>query len=281
MRVILILLFSILFTCHIGAQVIYSQKDIQFFDAVLWEAKKTNLSDSSIDKIVLHVGKLFLGKPYVGGILDRPATENLVINLNGLDCVTYLESAIALSMIIKQNKTGFEDFCSELKFIRYRNGVMDGYASRLHYFYDWINDNQQKGILENITANIGGQFFVKDINIMSQNRIKYPHLKEDSSLIILKKIEEELSSMNKFYIPKEEIQLSENQIQDGDLVAIATTIYGLEVAHVGIVIHINKELHIMHASSLNKKVEISEVSLSEILKNNSTYSGIIISRLKI
>jgi hypothetical protein len=86
--------------------------------------------------------------------------------------------------------------------------------------------------------------------------------------------------MMKFYIPKEEIHLNGDQIQDGDLIAISTTIYGMEVAHVGIVIHINKVPHLMHASSLNKKVEISELSLSDILINNSTYSGIIISRLK-
>jgi hypothetical protein len=280
MRVILVLLFSIQLPGYLIAQVLYSQKDVQIFNSILSAAEKNHLADSAIEKIVIHVGKQFLGSPYVGGILDQPESENLVIDLNGLDCVTYLESTLALSIIIKENKTQFEDFCDELKFIRYRNGILNGYASRLHYFYDWINNNQQKGILENKTETIGGRPFEKKINSMSKNRIKYPHLKEDSSLIVVKKIEEGLSSMNKFYIPKEEIQLTEDQIQDGDLVALAPSIDGLEVAHVGIAIHLNKRLHLMHASSLNKKVEISELSLSEMLKNNSTYTGIIISRLK-
>jgi hypothetical protein len=263
------------------AQILYSQKDIQVFNSILSEAKKINLSDSAIDKIVIYVGKQFLGTPYVGGILDKPETENLVIDLSGLDCVTYLESTIALSIIIKENKTQFEDFCNELIFIRYRNGEMDGYASRLHYFYDWINNNQQKGILENITETIGGKPFIKNINCMTAKRANYPHLKEDSSLLIVKKVEEELSSMNKFYIPKEEILRAEDQIQDGDLVAFATTIDGMEVAHVGIAIHLNNVLHLMHASSLNNKVEISEASLFDMLRNKSTYAGIIVSRLKI
>lgn len=280
MKVFLMLLFSIQLPCHLIAQVLYSQQDIQVFNSILYEAKKTNLSDSAIDKIVIYAGKQFLGSPYVGGVLDKPETENLVIDLSGLDCVTYLESTIALSIVIKKNKTQFEDFCNELKFIRYRDGVMNGYASRLHYFYDWINNNQQKGILENITEGIGGRPFVKNINSMTTNRIKYPHLKEDSSLIIVKKVEEGLSSMNKFYIPKEELLLAGDKIRDGDLIAIATTIAGMEVAHVGIAIHLNTGLHLMHASSLNRKVEISEVTLFDMLKNKSTYAGIIVSRLK-
>ena len=134
MKVFLMLLFSIQLPCHLIAQVLYSQQDIQVFNSILYEAKKTNLSDSAIDKIVIYAGKQFLGSPYVGGVLDKPETENLVIDLSGLDCVTYLESTIALSIVIKKNKTQFEDFCNELKFIRYRDGVMNGYASRLHYF---------------------------------------------------------------------------------------------------------------------------------------------------
>jgi hypothetical protein len=157
---------------------------------------------------------------------------------------------------------------------------MNGYASRLHYFCDWINNNQQKGILENITEGIGGKPFVKDINIMTSNRTKYSHLKEDSSFIIVRKVEEELSSMNKFYIPKDEIQQAECKIQDGDLIALTTTINGLEVAHVGIAIHFNHRLHLMHASSLDKKVEISDIPLSEMVQNKTTYAGIIVSRLK-
>jgi len=280
MKLFLIGLFSIWLHGQLIAQAVYSQKDIQVFNSILSEAKKSNLSDSAIDKIVIYVGKQFLGSSYVGGVLDKPETEKLVIDLSGLDCVTYLESAIALSIIIKENKTQFEDFCNVLKFIRYRNGVMNGYASRLHYFYDWINNNQQKGILENITEAIGGKPFVKSINCMTLKRANYPHLKEDSSLINVKKVEEELSSMNKFYIPKEEMLLAEDAIRDGDLIAFATTLEGLEVAHVGIAIHLNNRLHLMHASSLNKKVEISEMPLYEMLRSKSTYAGIIVARLK-
>lgn len=279
MRVLSFLLFSIVLQFPLEAQIIYSQDDIRVFNSILSEAEKCNLADSTLDKIVTYVGKQLLGTPYVGGVLDKPESENLVVNLNSLDCVTYIENTIALSIIVKENETQFDDFCRELGFIRYRNGIIDGYASRLHYFYDWINNNQQKEILRNITQAVGGKPFIKQINIMSVNRTKYPHLKEDSSLNIVKKVEEELSSMPKYYIPKEEMHLCQDRICDGDLIAFATTVEGLEVAHVGIAVHLDKKLHLMHASSLNKKVEISDVPLSEMLRNKSTYSGIIVSRL--
>jgi len=281
MRVFLVFLFAVHLPGYLIAQGLYTHDDVKVYNSILSEAKRSDLCDSAIDKIIISVGKQFLGTPYVGGVLDLPETENLVIDLSRLDCVTYLESTIALSIIIKESKTQFEDFCDELEFIRYRNGIMNGYASRLHYFYDWINNNQQKGILENITETIGGKPFVKNINCMTAKRTNYPHLKEDSSLYIIKMIEAELSVMNKFYIPKEELPQAEDQIQDGDLIALATTIDGLDVAHVGLAIHLNNQLHLMHASSLNKKVEISEVSLFEMLRNKSTYAGIIVARLKI
>lgn len=279
MKTFLIILFSLILPYHLVAQILYSQKDVQIINSILSDAKKTNLSDSTIDKIVIHVGKQFLGTPYVGGVLDKPVIENLVIDISELDCVTFLENTVALSLTIRKNKIQFEDFCNELKFIRYRDGIMNGYASRLHYFYDWINNNEKKGVLQNITSVTGGKPYLRTVNSMTVNRLKYAHLKDDSSALVVKKVEEELTTMSKFYLPKEDIRLAEDNIKDGDLIALTTTIEGMEVAHVGIAIHQNSRLHFMHASSLGKKVEISSVPLFDMIKNKTIYTGIIVARL--
>ncbi len=280
MKTILTLIFSLQLSFPLIAQVLYAPNDVQVFNTVMDEAKKTHLSDSAIGSIVLHVGKQLLNTPYVGGVLDKPEIEKLVVDLSRLDCVTFLESVVALSMTIQKGNTQFDDFCHELQFIRYRDGVMNGYASRLHYFSEWIQNNAQKGILEPITANIGGKAFTKKIQIMTANRAKYPHLQEDSSLLAVKKAEERLSSLQLHYLPKEELLLTGDKIKDGDLVALVTSIDGLDVSHVGIAVHVNSELHLMHASSLSKKVEISEVTLFEMLRNKSTCPGIMAARLK-
>lgn len=278
MKICLALICFMGLFCPLTAQILYTPQDVQVFNAIINAAQKADLSNSAMSVIILHTGKQFLGTPYVGGVLDIPETENLVVNLSQLDCVTYLEIVVALSMTIKKGKTQFEDFCHELTFIRYRNGVMNGYASRLHYFSEWIHNNEQKGILENISAAIGGKPFVKKINMMTTNRVNYPHLKEDSSLNVIRQAEERLSSMQLFHMPKEELLFAGDKIQDGDLIAITTAIDGLDVAHVGIAIHVNSELHLMHASSLSKKVEISGISLFEMLCNKSTYTGILVAR---
>ncbi len=242
-------------------------------------AEKFRWPDSSVSDIIINVGRHLLGKQYVGGVLDKPAKESLVINLEELDCVTFLESTVALAIVIKERKTGFEDFCNQLKFIRYRNGVQGDYTSRLHYFYEWIVNNQNKGILENITESIGGKPLVKNINFMSRNSSKYPGLSLDSSIDEIRKSEEWLNSLNKHYIPKAEIRQRESMIRSGDLIAITTTVEGLEVAHVGFAIRVNNSLHFMHASSTNKKVEVSELPLHEFIQNKASWSGIIVARL--
>lgn len=280
MKIYLTLIFSIGLPGYLDAQVLYTQHDVQVFSTVMNEANKAHLSDSSIGSMVLYVGKQLLNTPYAGGLLDVPEAENLVVDLSRLDCVTYLESVVAFSMTIKKGKTSFEDFCHELKFIRYRDGVMNGYASRLHYFSEWIHNNEQKGILEDITATIGGKPFVKKIHMMTTNRVNYPHLNDCISLNAIKQAEETLNSIRKFYLPKEDLLHNANKINEGDLIAITTAIDGLDVAHVGIAVHVNSELHLMHASSLNKKVEISKGSLFEMLRNNATYTGIMVARLR-
>ncbi|MBN1144337.1 MAG: DUF1460 domain-containing protein [Bacteroidales bacterium] len=280
MKILLILISSLGLSCNLITRDLYTQRDVQLFNTVMNEAKKAHLSDSSISSIVVHTGKQLLNTPYVAGVLDKPETESLVVDLSRLDCVTFLESVVALSMTIKKGKSEFKDFCSELKYIRYRDGVMNGYASRLHYFSEWIQNNAQKGILEPVTTEIGGKSFVKKINLMTTKRANYPHLKEDSSMVAIKRAEERLSSMQHYYLPKEELLSAGDKIRNGDLIALVTSVDGLDVSHVGIAIYVNSELHLMHASTLSKKVEISEVSLFEMLRNRSTCPGIMVARLK-
>ena len=53
----------------------------------------------------------------------------------------------------------------------------------------------------------------------------------------------------------------------------------LDIVHTGFAIEKNGRIHLMHASSKNMKVEISEKTLSDYLVGNKSQSGIIVSRL--
>lgn len=254
--------------------------DIEIFNSLKQIAKAMSFNSMSTESKIIETGKLFLQTPYVGGTLDKNEKEILVVNLHQLDCTTYLENVSAFSQSL--GNPDFLNFSKNLKLIRYRNGKIKDYASRLHYFTDWIIDNEKKGLITNITKEIGGETYNKTINFMSEHISSYPALTRDSSLI--KKIietEKRLNSHTFFYIPEDKIQQVEGKIHDGDFIAITTNIKGLDISHTGIAIHLNNRLHLMHASSKEKKVVISDLPLAEIIQKNRLQSGIQVARVKL
>jgi hypothetical protein len=223
---------------------------------------------------------MFLQTPYVGGTLESEGGEKLVVNLRELDCTTYLENVVVLSSIARQNDFSENDFLNKLKKLRYRKGELGDYSSRLHYFSDWIFENEQKGIVKNVTREIGGVAYQKEINFMSNHVDSYAALKADSSLIVsIRNTENAINGRDLFYIPEDDIQGVEDKIHNGDLIAITTKIKGLDISHVGIAIHVNDRLHLMHASSLAKEVVISDIPLADILKESKLQSGIMVARV--
>ena len=235
---------------------------------------------SQQDKIVA-VAKMFMQTIYVGGTLEGNGKEQLVVNFRELDCTTYLENVVALSKALSKKQVKIDDFLNELENIRYRNGKLTDYSSRLHYFSDWIYENEKKGIVKNITAEIGGESYDKTINFMSMHVNSYPALQADTTLVEeIRKIEKEINNRELFFIPETNIHQLEDHINNGDLIAITTKIKGLDISHVGIAVHVNNRLHLMHASSKAEKVIISDIPLAEMLMKSKYQSGIMVARLK-
>jgi len=231
------------------------------------------------DKIV-EVAKMFMQTAYVGGTLDGNEKEQLVVNLREMDCTTYLENVVALSKALSKKEVKADDFLKELENLRYRNGKLTDYSSRLHYFSDWIYENEKKGIVKNITSEIGGEVYHKTINFMSTHVNSYPALQSDTVLVDeIRKTEKEINKRELFFIPETNIQQIEGKIQNGDLIAITTKVEGLDISHVGIAIHVNDRLHLMHASSKAKKVIISDIPLAEMLMKSKYQSGIMVARV--
>ena len=132
------------------------------------------LLENDFGKTMVSIGKTFIGTPYVAKTLEVGETESLVVNLHGLDCTTFVENVLAFSLLLRKGASDFDAFTRTLENIRYKDGKLDGYASRLHYFSEWIANNQKKGLLKDITAEIGGEVITKNINFMSTHRQLYP-----------------------------------------------------------------------------------------------------------
>ncbi len=259
--------------------VLFHAMDKQICNAILKNGTKEGLSDNPLNEIVISVAMSFLGTEYVGHTLETAGEEKLVINLRGLDCTTYLENVVVLSRLIKQEKTTFEEYARELIKIRYRDGRLNRYPSRLHYFSDWLYNNGKKGIVTDITKELGGQPYEKEINFMTRNRENYSQLNSDAFVEEMRKIEQQLTAYDFFYVPQSNVEEIEDRVRNGDLIAITSTVDGLDIAHVTIAFHHNNRLHILHASSSQDKVVISENPLAEYLKNNKSQDGIMIGRL--
>ncbi len=238
------------------------------------------LGDSDISEIIATVGKSFLGVEYVAGTLDKNINEEkLIIMISGLDCVTYVENVLAISSVIKKGKINLESYKSELQLIRYRNGEINGYPSRLHYFTDWIYDNQQKGIVRDVTEEIGGIPYNKKIDFMTTHTTSYKQLEGNSEFINeMESIEANMNNRNLYYIKKSEVDKYYDKMQTGDIIATTTSIEGLDVTHTGFIYKENGKTKFMHASITKGEIVISEEELKEYLKGNKKQTGIIIAR---
>jgi len=278
---LLVFLSIFLYSSNINSQV-FSEKDVEVCNAKFNLAVDKSLCKKPINEIVIEIGKSFLETEYIAHTLEKEGDEQLVINLTGLDCTTFLENTLTLSRCIKKNKTSFEDYQYELTFVRYRDGKIDKYPSRLHYFSDWIFNNQQKGIVEDITEEIGGKPIKFKLNFMSENPKYYAQLKDNPEFIpIIRKQEEEVNARQYYYIPENDIEKIESKIQTGDLIALTTPEKGLDIGHVGIAIKMdNGRIHFLHAPLIGSKVQITELPLSDYVIKNKKRNGIIVLRVQ-
>jgi hypothetical protein len=258
--------------------VIYQPEDRAIHDDLVRSFCNQGERTRPVGELMLDVGKYFLGFPYASHTLEREGRETLVINLRGFDCFTFVENVVGLAGLISKGKSHFMSYAAQLKRIRYRSGILKGYSSRLHYFSDWLYDNEQKGILKNVTRRSGGEPFRKNFNFMTRHREEYPALSMEKSYREMMAIEKRLSGRLLHHIPKAALGKLGDAVENGDLIAITTGIEGLDVIHVGLAVRLRKGLHLLHASEVEKKVVISDVTLYQYLSRRKMMTGIMVGR---
>ena len=263
----------------------YTSEDSALVVKLLKEAQTQRGAESRM----MYFGKKFLGIPYVGHTLELGNEEHLIVNLRELDCTTFVETVAALSLCDKNNQRTFEDYCRNLMKIRYRNGVMNGYPSRLHYFTWWGEDNERLGVVRDITpvSEPWGPYTavqVIHINYMSQHPTLYKQLKNHPKFVpIIKALEDDTNGKSFRYIPKQNLNWKQTtslgMIHDGDIVAMLTDKDGLDTRHIGIAFWQKGRLHLLHASSLYKKVLMSKETFYEYEMKQPKHTGIRVWRL--
>ena len=236
-------------------------------------------SKSSLSACIIENAQQLNGSPYVPGTLEVAGPEKLVCFTDKFDCVTFVEYVLALS-IYQAGNTQNKTFEAILQQLRYRHGKIDGYGSRLHYFSEWILENEKNGFIQNITPKISSSPYKKNIRFMTSNAPKYPPLTDKKELKKVSLAEHRISDYTWNYIPKSKINHISDQILSGDIIAITTDIKDLDFVHTGFAIRTEDGVHLLHASESEGKVVISKKTLYDYLKSHKHQSGIMILRVK-
>jgi hypothetical protein len=259
--------------------IVYTPRDVEIFREVMARAAAERLDTLPIGDIIVRVARPFVGDPYTPQTLELPGPERVVVNLREFDCVTYVESVLALARLIRDGRDSFGAFAEELRRIRYRDGQLDGYASRLHYFSEWIADNERLGLVRDITSELDGRRVTEPVDFMSRNASAYPKLVEEPALVDqIRRIEERLSGLPRYAVPQAAIAAIADRVRDGDIIATTSTVRGLDIAHTGFAIWVDGRLHLMHAPLVGSSLEISERPLAERILRISGQDGLMVSR---
>jgi hypothetical protein len=240
----------------------------------------TQCDDSSYGDLIVEIGRLFINKPYKAGTLETPGKEKLIVNLSAFDCTTFVETVLALTRCAVAGNISRHEFRKNLKSIRYCQGEINGYSSRLHYFADWLRDNEKRGFLIDVSKILGGKPQCKKINFMTAHCELYAALGEKTQLAKMLVVEKNISRKVIYIIEKVKVSAKKEKIKNGDIIAFSTNQEGLDVAHVGFAFWQGQSLRLLHASGKEGGVVISKKTLAAYMKSNRKFTGIIVARPK-
>ena len=219
------------------------------FKQIMEYAVTQNLSQQPLDEIIQKIARQFLGASYQAGLLDRGSEETLIASLTQFDCVLFIETVIALVKGIAIEDYTYSTFTKNIINQRYRQGQMANYCDRLHYFSEWISDNQKRGNLVNLTPTLGGITLQKNLNFMTVHRDSYPQMvKSEKNYQCIAEVEKNLQQLNLTYLPTHRLFSIYPKLKSGDIIGITTNIAGLDVTHTGLVYRQGNRVGLIHAS---------------------------------
>lgn len=233
----------------------------------------------------LDFARRLKGVPYIPFTLEKGDPERLVVNLREMDCATLVESALALAWTRRREESSFADYCRALRNLRYFDGQVKGYLSRLHYLSFWMKEQVKRGIVTEVELppSLTEPLNVQ-LNYMSTHPQAYAALRAHPEWVdSIAVLERRYSGRVGRFIPKRHLGKSRQElgaIRDGDVIAIVTRKAGLDYSHQGLAVW-GKEgrLHMLHASSDRKRVIEDERTLQDYLIRIPHNLGIRVFRL--
>ncbi len=254
------------------------------YKALIERGVRENWKALPIGDRTVKAGLALVGTPYKNFTLElHDRIETPCANFSGMDCWTFFEIALATARVLKTSDNPTQkEFLRAIEIDRYRGGKCDGtFASRLHHLEDWIQDNQRRGLVKDITPSLpGAKKITRSMNYMGGKGSRhFRQLRANSSLVPkLAKVEKDLSARGIWYVPKRSVPAAEKHLRNGDIISIVTTWHGSYTSHVGLAYRDSKgTLRFLHASRNEKKVLVDS-RLSDYLNRYSLHAGIMVAR---
>jgi Protein of unknown function (DUF1460)/TAT (twin-arginine translocation) pathway signal sequence len=243
--------------------------------------------EAPLGRGAIRVGELAVGTPYVPYTLEAylkaggsPSQEPLTLSLTLFDCVTLVESCLGVARLANsKDPPTWERFGREIERMRYRGGERRGYTSRLHYFSEWITDGEQRGLVKDLGAELGGAEDARPLRFMTEHRARYPALTDEGVFREIQSIERRLDRHPRRVIPTKRIPEVVSRIETGDVLAFATEIPGLDVTHTAFA-HRGGDgiLRVLHAPLSGGVVEVTHTTLPEYVAAIRRSTGILVAR---
>ena len=237
----------------------------------------------SPNELVCLYAHELMGRPYVAQTLEG-TPEMLTIDIDELDCTTFVETLYALARTTMTGRYSWRDYAANLESIRYRGGEMNGYTSRLHYISEWAVENTSRGNLTEVTGDLDGtRYMIKTLDFMTTHRSSYPALADSATFEKMRSLEIGYRNHRFAYIKKESLHNKKliDQLRSGDFVALVTKIDGLDVTHMGVIEKKDGRLYLLDASSVGKKVQLETDDMMEMLRRNRSNLGIRVFRIRV
>jgi hypothetical protein len=260
-------------------------KGVAKFNRLVTEAQEGNWRALPIGERTATVGMALLGTPYVNYTLEiDDHIEAPSVNLNGVDCWTFYEISLAFARMIKEKPVGAtpQDLLRYIELERYRGGHCTGsYLSRMHFLEEVFADNTRRGLSTNPTRAIGGVPIHRNITEMTSAWRSYRYLVNNRNLLPgMAAIQQRVSNLPVYYIPKSKVAAAEKYLRNGDIVAIASADRSGYTSHVGMVVKKSDGMHFMHATSNRSHGHrvILDDRISQYVKRSSDHIGIIVYR---
>jgi N-acetylmuramoyl-L-alanine amidase-like protein len=257
------------------------------FNRLVSKAKAGNWQALPIGERTAAVGQALVGTRYKHFTLEIDnRIEAPSANFQGMDCWTFFEIALGFARMLDEPEANWspERLLHYIELDRYRGGECTGeYLSRLHYLEDWLYDNDRRGLVEDLTRDLGGRSVPHSAREMSVGWRHYRYLAANRSLLgPLAHMEANVSSRPLYEIPKSRVAGIESKLRSGDIIGvIGRDRSGLySTSHVGLALRTSDGvLHFMHASSPgNYGHVIVDTQLSKYLYRYHSDSGILVAR---